>query len=104
MARNIVVATKSRTVTSAVLRMAIRNGRGGEGMTLETDVRNNCYLIRITKEEVHTITNRAYENTHKYGVDVDVLMAKELSERILSILHKESVQSYGFREKKEVSE
>lgn len=56
-------------------------------MTLETDQKNNCYLIRITKEEVHTITDRAYKSAHKYGVDVDVLMAKELSERILSILH-----------------
>lgn len=56
-------------------------------MTLEADKNNNCYLIRITKEEVLTITDRAYQSAHKYGVDVDVLMAKELSERILSILH-----------------
>ena len=56
-------------------------------MTLEKDVVNNCYLIRITKEEVHNIVKRASDSANKYGVDADVLMAKELSEKILCILN-----------------
>ena len=56
-------------------------------MTLERDIRQNSYVIRIPKEEMKRMFKRAYDNTEKSGHTTDELVAKELYERILSLIN-----------------
>lgn len=56
-------------------------------MTLEKDYYWQCYVIRITREEVKRMYLRAYENAKCYGRTEDELVAKELCERLLCLIN-----------------
>ena len=64
-------------------------------MTLERDERRNCYLILIPREEMKRIFIRAYDNAEKYGHTTDELVAKELYERILSLINSDLREPKG---------
>ena len=56
-------------------------------MTLERDIRQNSYVIKIPKEEMKRMFKRAYDNAEECGCTTDELVAKELYERILSLIN-----------------
>ena len=56
-------------------------------MTLEKDMRSECYLIRVSREEVKKMFIRAYDNAKIYGVATDELVVEELCKRILALIN-----------------
>lgn len=56
-------------------------------MTLERDVRQNSYVIRIPREEMKRMFIRAWEHAEECGCTTDELVAKELYEKILCIVN-----------------
>lgn len=64
-------------------------------MTLERDVRQNSYVIRIPREEMKRIFIRAYDHTEECGCTTDELVAKELYERILRLIDSDMREPKG---------
>ena len=56
-------------------------------MTLERDIRQNSYIIRIPKEEMKLMFKRAWDYAEECGCTTDELVAKELYERILGLIN-----------------
>ena len=56
-------------------------------MTIERDVSQNCYVIRVPREEMKRMFTRALDHAEEYGCTTDELVAKELYERILSLIN-----------------
>lgn len=56
-------------------------------MTLERDVRQDSYVIRIPREEMKRMFIRAWDNANKCERTTDEFVAKELYERILGLIN-----------------
>lgn len=56
-------------------------------MTLEKDLRRNCYMILIPREEMKRMFIRANDKARTLGYTEDELVAKELYEKILCLIN-----------------
>lgn len=56
-------------------------------MTLERDVRQESYVIRIPRKEMKRMFIRARDHAEEYGCTTDELVAEELHKRILGLIN-----------------
>ena len=56
-------------------------------MILEKDFRNDCYVIRITREEMKRMFIKANDNARTLGYTEDEFVAEEFSRKILGIIN-----------------
>lgn len=56
-------------------------------MILENDFRNDCYVIRITREEIKRMFIIANDNARTLGYTEDELVSKELCAKILGLIN-----------------